>query len=266
MNMIKSDGFKEETAPAEVSSECSGKKTLTVAIEGIDGSGKSVQFALLRSRLEAAGFRVGVLDFPCYDSFFGRQIGEFLSGSGNVSAADVDVRSMSLWYAMDRVGAYEHFDAGEYDIVLLNRSTMANAAYQGSRVQLDAVKRGEDPQAALEEFIGWLFKLEFEILNIPRPDIFFVFDVPVNISRKNVAKKGKRDYVGGNKADVYEKDDLLLKTVRKGYHTCAEMFDGVHIINCTDGKGAMRPREEISDELASILAPALKELSGKTGN
>ncbi|MBO7408063.1 MAG: thymidylate kinase, partial [Clostridia bacterium] len=82
-----------------------------------------------------------MLDFPCYGSFFGSQIGVFLSGSGSVSAADVDVRSMSLWYAMDRVKAFEQFDAKAYDVILLNRSTMANAAYQGSRVQLEAKKR-----------------------------------------------------------------------------------------------------------------------------
>ena len=232
-------------------------KTLTVAMEGIDGSGKSVQFALLKAKLEAAGFNVGVLDFPCYDSFFGRQIGEFLSGSGDVSAKDVDVRSMSLWYAMDRVEAYRRFDMDSYDIVLLNRSTMANAAYQGSRVQIAAKTKGIDPQNALEDYIRWLFRLEFDILGVPKPDVFFVLDVPVEVSRKNVAKKGRREYVGGEKADVYEKDILLLTTVRHGYLTCSEMFDGVHIINCVNSSGKMRSRDEISDQIIHILEPVL---------
>lgn len=235
-------------------------KTLTIAIEGIDGSGKSVQFARLKSRLEDAGYRVGVLDFPCYDSFFGRQIGEFLSGSGEVSAKDIDVRSMSLWYAMDRAKAYERFNEAEFDVVLLNRSTMANAAYQGSRVQIKAKENGDDQQKALEEYISWLFKLEFEILGITKPDLFLVFDVPVTVSRKNVAKKGRRDYVGGEKADVYEKDTLLLDTVRRGYHTCAQMFEGVHIIDCTDGKGAMQPIEQISDTIMDIVSPVIEAL------
>lgn len=240
-------------------------KTLTIAIEGIDGSGKSVQFALLKSRLEAAGYRIGVLDFPCYDSFFGKQIGEFLSGDAEVSAKDIDVRSMSLWYAMDRVKAYERFDETEFDIVLLNRSTMANAAYQGSRVQIKANENGEDPQEALEKYISWLFKLEFEILGITKPDVFLVFDVPVKVSRKNVAKKGRREYVGGEKADVYEKDTMLLDTVRRGYLTCAKMFDGVHVINCTDETGSMKPREEISDTIMDIVAPVIREKVHRKG-
>ncbi|MBP5730367.1 MAG: thymidylate kinase, partial [Clostridia bacterium] len=220
-----------------------------IALEGIDGSGKSVQFARLKARFEALGKRVGVLDFPCYESFFGSQIGVFLSGSGSVSAADVDVRSMSLWYAMDRVKAFEQFDAKAYDVILLNRSTMANAAYQGSRVQLEAKKRGEDPQRALKAYIKWLFELEFDVLGVPKPDIFFIFDVPVSVSHANVAKKGRRDYVGGEKADVYEKDMLLLTTVRHGYLTCSEMFDGVHIINCVNDSGKMRSREAISEQI-----------------
>ena len=240
------------------------KKVPTVAMEGIDGSGKSVQFALLKSRLEAAGLKVGVLDFPCYDSFFGKQIGEFLSGSGDVSAADIDVRSMSLWYAMDRVNAYKNFRQRDYDIVLLNRSTMANAAYQGSRVQIAAIKKGIDPQKALEEYISWLFRLEFEILGVPKPDVFFVLDVPISVSRGNVAKKGRREYVGGEKADVYESDDLLLNTVRRGYLTCEEMFDNVHVINCIGNDGNMRPREEISDQIADILRPVLKDITEAT--
>ena len=234
------------------------KRRVMIALEGIDGSGKSVQFARLKARLEAAGKRVGVLDFPCYDSFFGGQIGVFLSGSGSVSAADVDVRSMSLWYAMDRVKAFEQFDPAAYDVILLNRSTMANAAYQGSRVQLEAKKRGEDPQTALETYIKWLFELEFDVLGVPKPDIFFVFDVPVSVSRANVAKKGRRDYVGGEKADVYEKDNELLETVRKGYLTCAEMFGGVTVIPCTGADNAMRGIDEISGDVWAALSGLIK--------
>jgi dTMP kinase len=230
---------------------------VTVAVEGIDGSGKSVQFKLLRSRLEDAGYKVGELDFPCYGSFFGGEVGRYLAGDGDVSAKEVDVRSMSLWYAMDRFKAYEDFDAEQYDVVLLNRSTMANAAYQGSRVQIKAMEKGEDSQKALEEYIEWLFRLEFDVLGIPKPDIFFVFDVPVSVSKDNVAKKGRRDYVGGERADVYEKDDVLLNTVRQGYLTCAGMFSGVKVISCARASGKMRPIPEISDEIMGYLKELL---------
>lgn len=45
------------------------KKTRIIAIEGIDGSGKGVQYRLLRDALLARGYTVATRDFPAYDSF-----------------------------------------------------------------------------------------------------------------------------------------------------------------------------------------------------
>lgn len=223
---------------------------LMIALEGIDGSGKSVQFARLRARLEAHGLRVGVLDFPCYESFFGREIGKMLSAADGVSAAEVDVKSMSLWYAMDRRMAFTQFDATAYDVVLLNRSTMANAAYQGSRLPA-----GQSP----ESFIQWIFDLEFRELQIPQPAVFFIFDIPTATSRANVAKKGHRDYVGDD-ADVYEKDLAFLEAVRKGYHLCGKIFPGTILLSCAEEDGTMKPMEVIEDQVWSHILPHLKAM------
>ena len=56
-------------------------KTKIIAIEGIDGSGKGVQYQLLRNALCARGYSVATRDFPAYDSFFGQEIGKLLAGS-----------------------------------------------------------------------------------------------------------------------------------------------------------------------------------------
>lgn len=219
-----------------------------IALEGIDGSGKGLQFSRLKARFEAEGFRVGVLDFPCYDSFFGREIGRFLSGRGGVSAMDVDVKSMSLWYAMDRVKAFEKFDASGCDVVLLNRSTLANAAYQGTRLK---------DREALPEFVRWIVEMEFDELSIPRPDLFFIFDIPAATSRKNVAKKGHRSYVGDS-ADVYEKDLAFMESVREGYIECSKILDGCVVLPCADMNGDMKPPEEIEETVWSVINDTLQ--------
>lgn len=215
-------------------------KTIYIAFEGIDGSGKSVQFNLLKETLINQGKAVGILDFPDYDSFFGQEIGRLLSGKDKVSAANLDPRSMSLWYAADRWNAFKDFDDTQYEIVLMNRSTMANAAYQGTR--------SDNPN----ELAKWIYKLEFETLGIPKPDIFFVFDIPTSLSRKNVAKKGFRSYVG-DEADVYEKDVAFLESVRNCYLTCAKLYPGSVVLNCADQNEEMRPREEIASDVLQIL-------------
>lgn len=223
---------------------------LIIALEGIDGSGKSVQFRRLQARLEACGLRVGVLDFPCYDSFFGKEIGKMLSASEGISAAEVDMKSMSLWYAMDRRKAFDHFKLQDFDVVLLNRSTMANAAYQGSRLT---------GTQSHESFIRWIFELEFQVLEIPRPALFFVFDIPVTTSRSNVAKKGHRDYVGDD-ADVYEKDLAFLEAVRQGYRACANIFPGTVLLSCAEEDGSMRTVESIENEVWSHIEPHIRAL------
>lgn len=223
-------------------------QTVFIAFEGIDGSGKSVQFKLLKETLESAGISTGILDFPDYDSFFGSEIGRLLSGKNGVTAADLDPRSMSLWYAADRLKAFGRFDPSPFRVVLLNRSTMANAAYQGTR--------SGDPR----KFAEWIYELEFKELGIPEPDMYFIFDIPVSLSRKNVAKKGFRGYVGDD-ADVYEKDMAFLESVRQGYLICAELFPGSIVLNCADAAGEnMRPMEEIAGEIKALLSERFKKL------
>ncbi|MBR5786497.1 MAG: hypothetical protein IKY41_07380 [Clostridia bacterium] len=215
-------------------------KTIYIAFEGIDGSGKSVQFKLLKETLINKGKAVGVLDFPDYDSFFGKEIGRLLSGKDKVTAADLDPRSMSLWYAADRWNAFKSFDDSQYEIVLMNRSTMANAAYQGTR--------SEDAEALAQ----WIYELEFTTFGIPKPDVFFVFDIPTSLSRKNVAKKGFRGYVGDD-ADVYEKDVAFLEKVRNCYLSCAKLYPGSVVLNCADESEEMRPMDEIASDVLRIL-------------
>ncbi len=213
-------------------------KPVFVAFEGIDGSGKGVQLRALEERLKSEGKKVAVVDFPQYESFFGLEIGKLLSGKYEARADRLDARSMSLWYAMDRWLAFKNNDYSEYDFVLLNRSTLSNAVYQVLRV----------PESEKEEMLIWIEKLEFDTLEIPRADLFLVFDVPVKKSRENVAKKGHRDYVGED-ADVYEKNLSFLEKVRNGYIAAAEKFENAVKINCTDKKGAMRSVDDITEEV-----------------
>ncbi len=207
-----------------------------IAFEGIDGSGKGVQIREIAGRLNGLGRKVLVQDFPVYSGFFGKEIGRMLSGEQDVRADVVDPRSMSLWYALDRHEALKGIDRREYDDILFNRSTLSNAVYQSIRT------REEDREA----FIEWLFELEFERLGVWEPDLYFIFDVTEEQSKKNVEKKEQRVYLKDT-FDVYERSQRIMNQARSVYLRLAQEHDNMYIIPCMDENGVFKSIEEIAD-------------------
>ena len=162
-------------------------KTKIITIEGIDGSGKTVQFELLTKGLQDRGFTVQKRAYPVYDAFFGEQVGRFLSCSEGVSASTVDQKSMALWFAMDRFMDFRNYRDGEADFLLINRYVLSNAVYQSIR-ERDISEPGSDNSA----FADWVFRLEYDVLGLPRPTLNLFFDVDTECAGKNVDKKAGR--------------------------------------------------------------------------
>ena len=199
--------------------------SLLVAVEGLDGAGKSTQVSLLASALSA----VDVVSFPRYETFFGRHIRALLDGSGTVSAETVDPRSMALWYALDRLQWARSFRPG--GVVLLNRYVLSNAVYQSARAS--------DPA-----LLDWVLRLEFEELGLPRPDVTVVLDIPPSVSASRVAHRGEA-------ADVYERSAALLGRVREGYLAAATRLPSVVVVP------AVGSPESVHAEVLRALAPSL---------
>ena len=220
-------------------------QTKIIAFEGIDGTGKSVQMEALRSRLEQRGFSVGVLSFPDYDSFFGSCVGRYLTKKDGVSANDVDQRSMALWFAMDRWAAFQGFDYGKYDILLINRYVLSNAVYQSIR----------DRDMDKPDILDFILTLEHEQLGLPRPDLYLILDVDLSSAQNNVSKKGYRDYVGDEK-DEYEKQDSIQVRARAKYLSFGERLSNVRVIPCMEGR-ALLPIETIADKVYAAVEPVL---------
>lgn len=216
-------------------------KTKIITIEGIDGSGKTVQFDLLSSKLESMGYSVAKRAFPVYESFFGSQVGRLLSGVDGIKATDVDQKSMALWFALDRFDSFRDFSDGEADFLLINRYVLSNAVYQSIR----------DCDMGKPDIVDWVFELEYEKLGLPRPTLNLFFDVDTDCAGRNVDKKGFREYVGSGR-DAYESSISIQQRARNKYIEIAERYDDVEIIPCTENN-AMRPPESISENVMSIL-------------
>ncbi|MFR7852509.1 MAG: hypothetical protein ACLU5K_00565 [Christensenellales bacterium] len=138
-------------------------KTKVIAIEGIDGSGKSVQYERLAAALEGMGYSVEKREYPKYESYFGSHVGSYLSGAEGVKADTVDGKSMALWFALDRWEDMKSHIDGEYDYMIINRYVLSNAVYQSIR---DIDQRPDT--------IDWVFELEYGHFCLPKPIYTFL--------------------------------------------------------------------------------------------
>ena len=206
-----------------------------IVIEGIDGTGKATQTALLREFFEAQGKGVDIYDFPAYESFVGKELGGLLSGgAGGVNASSLPGKVMAMLFSLDRMQFLERIKSSIANgrVVISNRYSLSNAAFQ-------SIRCGEDISA-------WVYELEHGALNLPRPDLYIILKGSIESSQKNVGTKGQRTYTDGH--DLYERDKDLLSNAQRMY--CSLSTGGVPrvIIDCLSD-GEFKSREDIMSEI-----------------
>ena len=217
--------------------------TKIIAFEGIDGTGKSVQMQRLSETLQRRGLRVMELSFPMYDTFFGEQVGRYLSAKDGVAANTVDGKSMALWFALDRFEAFKTLDYSGCDVLLINRYVLSNAVYQSIRdIDLDK-----------PDILDFCLELEHGHFGIPVPDLHLVLDMDTESAAGNVDKKGFREYIG-NARDVYESIDSIQARARRKYAEYAERIPNVELILCTEN-GVLLPIVEIAKRIEAVVLP-----------
>jgi len=221
------------------------KKGKLIVIEGNDGSGKGTQAKLIVENLKKKGKDVLFLDFPVYDSVFGKLLSGYLRGDfGDLNEMPPEIPT--LLFAIDR---YQFKDKmfkalEEGKIIICNRYTESNIGFQGAKF---------DSNEERDRFIDWLRTVESRI---PKADLVFFLDIPLDISWELVKKKGERKYLKGKERDIHERNIPYQQRVREVYLEYGKKH-GWKIINCVkDGK--LRSIEDINNEIMSIIE---KEIS-----
>ncbi len=229
-------------------------KGIFIVIEGSDGSGKGTQFKLLKERLKQDGHEIEVFDFPQYDQPSAYFVKEYLNGNyGN----SVDPYTSSMFFALDRYSAAPKIRQALADgkIVLANRFTGSSMAHQGGKIENKAERLG---------FFTWLDNLEFETLNIPRPDFSIVLNMPAEMAQKLVDLKAKRNYTD-KKRDIHEADINHLKNAVKVYGEIVNLFPkNFTQIDCTKDSNLLsipNVNSRIWDELELVLPEVSKSPS-----
>ncbi|MDR2814636.1 MAG: dTMP kinase [Prevotellaceae bacterium] len=205
-----------------------------IAIEGLDGAGKSTQVALLQQRLQRLGARCKYLHFPQITSkIWGELIARFLRGDlGKID--EVNPYLVALLYAEDRRAAADEIRGWieEGYFVIVDRYVYSNVAFQCAKLS-DAGERGK-----LRE---WILHLEYERFKIPKPQLSLFLDVPFSFTQEKLS--GRRDgddrqYLDG-KEDIHEADLDFQQRVRSVYLAQQTLDPDFCIITCYSEQGEM---------------------------
>lgn len=223
----------------------SKRKGKLIVIDGTDGSGKGTQTELLLKFLDKQKIKNKYIDFPrYYTSFHGQMVGRYLSGEfGGLDSASPYLTS--LFYAMDRLTARDEIVdwLEEGNTVVANRYTTSSMAFQTARI--------EKPKR--EEFLKWLYEMEYKEHKLPKEDLVIFLYVPVEISQKLIEQKAKREYTKGKKKDINEANLAYQKEVLSLYLELAKKYPHWEVIKCTDSKGKLYSIEKVQGKILSAL-------------
>ena len=225
------------------------KKGKLIVVEGTDCSGKETQVKRAVARFKEMGLNIYNYSFPMYDTPTGRIVGGPYLGKSYIcegwfleGATNVDALAASAYYAADRrynIGIInKHLENG--DIVILDRYVESNMAHQGGKL-----KTPEERTKMYQK----LDTLEFEIMELPRPDAVIFLYMPFEYAA--VLKKNREET-----PDQHESNKAHLKQAETAYLELTEKY-GYKKITCVKDD-IIRTIDDINDEVVETLKEIIK--------
>lgn len=226
--------------------------------EGLDGSGKATQSKLLLESLKKEGYEVEKIDFPQYGTKSAGPVENYLGGKYG-SSEEVGAYKGSIFYAVDRydlsLKVKKWLEDGK--IVISDRYVISNIGHQGGKIIHN--------QKDWENYVDWLYNLEYNIFGIPKPDYNFILKISPELSMKmsnkitDPEKQKKREaYLGDHKKqDIHEADSSHLRNTHESYMAIAQKFpEEFKIIDCEEN-GNFLPVQVIHDKILKLIQEKL---------
>lgn len=226
-------------------------KGIIISIEGTDGAGKHTQQQLLVEALQNEGFAVTSQSFPNYESDSAKPVKMYLAGEFGNNANSLNAYQASVLFAVDRLCTYKkslesHYNNGE--ILLFDRYVQSNFIHQCSKI---------DDENKKMEFIQWEENLEYDTLSLPRPDLTFFIEMPIEKSLELAKARG--DYKAGTTKDIHEEDSAYMKKSYDNGLNLAKKLSWT-LIHCVDENNNLKSIEEIHQEILSKTKDYLTSL------
>ncbi len=197
------------------------RDNLFIALEGIDGSGKSTQVKLLAKKLEETGHKV-YATFEPTDGMIGSMLRNILKGS--IAADHRTIAGLFLADRLDHLlnettGLVKKLDEGY--TVITDRYYFSSYAYHGTHMDMD-----------------WVIAANKMCADILRPDINIFIDVQPEVSMERISANRQS-------AELFETLESL-KNVQAKYLEAFEKLKGEENIQKVDGN---RTPEAIADDI-----------------
>lgn len=198
------------------------KKGLLIVFEGIDGAGKSTQARLLLRKLRALGCEVVSFREPTRGKW-GRAIKRMAKTAGSLTPKE----ELDLFVRDRRENVRKNLKPAlaAKKVVILDRYYFSTIAYQGAK--------GIDPV-----YIRRLNE-RFAV----KPDLVFILDIAAGRGLGRIRKRKQKDL-------LFERERYLAR-VRRIFGG----FRGRKFVHME----AIRPKEELAEEIFARLLPLIKE-------
>lgn len=217
-----------------------GKGKLIIIDSGTDGSGKATQTQKLYEILLAEGKNVKKITFPDYDSPACMPVKMYLGGEFGTDPSDVNAYVASTFYAIDRFASFKTYWGEFYKsggIILSDRYVSSNMVHQ-------AVKM--DNEEEREQYLNWLYDLEYIKYGLPIPDCVIFLDMPPDMSEKLMEDRANK-ITGEQKKDIHESNHEYLVKCYNNSLEIANKYDWKRV-KCINDK-TLRTVEDINNEI-----------------
>ena len=217
------------------------KQGKLIAIEGADKAGKHTQVMNILEYLRSKNIPSETLDFPQYNSYFGRFIKNYLNGEFGPTRS-LPAEYTMLPYALDRQQHQPQIKQWLQDgkWVILDRYTYSNA-----------FSIAKTPKPEWNKRIEFLEDLEFNQLGIIKPDwnIYLYVNPQVSFDMRNQNLKA---YQNG-KPDIHESDFQLLKDVSDVYLRIAETHRNWTVVDEMKTDGTRLTIPQVFDKTKIVI-------------
>lgn len=202
------------------------KRGVLIAIEGIDGAGKSTQAEILKEKLKKRGLDVILLKEPT-SSKWGRKIKEISKKTKSLDPLE----ELELFVKDREFNVREKILPAlkEKKIVIIDRYYISTIAYQGARgIDKDIIRERNEKFA-------------------PKPDIIFILDIDPEESMQRIKRE----------REILFEEEKFLKEVRKNFLEIK--------INQTYVIDARLRVDEIANKIENLVMEYLMKREGRSG-